>query len=154
MLKWVHYCPLRDHAASDARTVEVPDEVSGKKDEDERKKEGGIVRSTRNAKTATPDAIMRRCFRLGVSSGGSRAWQRTAVSRSSRPSPRRGRCILMKEYRLFLTSVCSCHAFMILEWLFTGRLSLIRYALLCSLEPRLRRKFFVSTLIFHNPGVA
>jgi hypothetical protein len=76
MLKWVHYCPLRDRATSDARTVEAPDEVSGKKDEKDerkgdRKKEGGIAR--RNAKTATPDAIMRRCFRLGVSSGGSRA---------------------------------------------------------------------------------
>lgn len=85
MLKWVHYCPLRDRAitSSDAKTIESPDEAIGKikKDEKDEKNEknekkgnrrkDGTARGTRGSKTATPDAIMRRCFRLGVRSGGS-----------------------------------------------------------------------------------
>ncbi|EZA62859.1 Rhophilin-2 [Ooceraea biroi] len=74
MLKWVHYCPLRDRAiaASETGTTKTSDDETGKKDEKDerkgdRKKDGGNARGARNAKTATPDAIMRRCFRLGGS---------------------------------------------------------------------------------------
>ncbi|XP_014481082.1 PREDICTED: rhophilin-2 [Dinoponera quadriceps] len=76
MLKWVHYCPLpkdRGIASSDAKMVvpgggETTDEKADERKTSERRKDGsGTVRSARNAKTATPDAIMRRCFRFGGS---------------------------------------------------------------------------------------
>ncbi|KMR05080.1 rhophilin-2-like isoform x5 protein [Lasius niger] len=43
------------------------DEKDGRRATDRRKDSGGTVRSARNAKIATPDAIMRRCFRFGGS---------------------------------------------------------------------------------------
>lgn len=72
MLKWVHYCPLpKDRAIASSDTKIIPSEKNEKdarKTIDRRKDGGGTVRSARNAKTATPDAIMRRCFRFGVRS--------------------------------------------------------------------------------------
>ncbi|XP_011879322.1 PREDICTED: rhophilin-2 [Vollenhovia emeryi] len=74
MLKWVHYCPLpRDRAIapSDAKMIVPSEATRDEKDErrpfDRRKDCVDTVRSARNAKTATPDAIMRRCFRFGGS---------------------------------------------------------------------------------------
>lgn len=51
----------------------------------DRRKDIDTVRSARNAKNATPDAIMRRCFRFGVRSKGSRTSQsaaRSAIAKS------------------------------------------------------------------------
>ncbi|XP_032678770.1 rhophilin-2 isoform X1 [Odontomachus brunneus] len=77
MLKWVHYCPLpkdREIAPAGAKMVApgggetATDEKTDERKASERRKDGGgTVRSARNAKTATPDAIMRRCFRFGGS---------------------------------------------------------------------------------------
>ncbi|EFN84882.1 Rhophilin-2 [Harpegnathos saltator] len=83
MLKWVHYCPLpkdREIASEDAKMVvpgggDATEEKADERKASERRKDGGggggsgggTVRSVRNAKTATPDAIMRRCFRFGGS---------------------------------------------------------------------------------------
>ncbi|XP_028046177.1 rhophilin-2 [Monomorium pharaonis] len=76
MLKWVHYCPLpRDRAIAppDAKMIISSETTRDERDErrafifDRRKDGVDTVRSARNAKTATPDAIMKRCFRFGGS---------------------------------------------------------------------------------------
>ncbi|KYM94461.1 Rhophilin-2 [Cyphomyrmex costatus] len=74
MLKWVHYCPLprdRTVAPSDAKMIVSSETTKDEKDEErifERRKYGAdTVRNTRNTKTATLDAIMKRCFRFGGS---------------------------------------------------------------------------------------
>jgi len=94
MLKWVHYCPLpRDRAIAPSDTKMIVPSETTRHEKDERRtfdrRKDGIdtVRSARNAKTATPDAIMRRCFRFGVRNQGSRTWQsvaQSAIARSSR----------------------------------------------------------------------
>ncbi|KAG5305842.1 RHPN2 protein, partial [Pseudoatta argentina] len=76
MLKWVHYCPLpkdRASAPSDTKVIDPSEITRDEKDERriyERRKYGadtGSSLNTRNAKIATPDAIMRRYFRFGGS---------------------------------------------------------------------------------------
>ncbi|XP_018304757.1 rhophilin-2 isoform X1 [Mycetomoellerius zeteki] len=74
MLKWVHYCPLprdRSITPSDAKVIVSSETTRDEKDERriyERRKYGAdTVLNMRNAKIATPDAIMRRCFRFGGS---------------------------------------------------------------------------------------
>jgi len=85
MLKWVHYCPLpKDRAIvpSNAKVIVPSETTRDEKDERriyERRKYGadtGNLLNTRNAKIATPDAIMRRYFRFGVRSKGSRTWKK------------------------------------------------------------------------------
>ncbi|XP_011057332.1 PREDICTED: rhophilin-2 isoform X1 [Acromyrmex echinatior] len=76
MLKWVHYCPLpkdRASVSSDTKVIDPSEITRDEKDERriyERRKYGadtGSSLNTRNAKIATPDAIMRRYFRFGGS---------------------------------------------------------------------------------------